>query len=765
MSEDFKIEFNKGKDLDFNFHGKLYKEDFANNPKLLQLFNFFDKDGNGIIESDSIQGNEFLNIFGYMKAAAELREGDGNKKLDAQEAALLGIFVKGLKGVSSGDIFEFLDIINSKKDVVINSKHYRSSDGTLTVVNSYQGGGEETVIYDQYGNIRFKIREQHLKESFIGAIGQQANGETKYKNEDGHSVSIKDGETEGSIVVSQDSIKYFKDKYNIDVAGAYFKNGIVEFIDKDGNPILHLTYDMAPDVKDELRSFIGKNLKESSEYLLNIPKSLGWLDKLGVSIQDYKFELNPAQWSLLGFHSAGLEKLNEYMEQARKNYEDGKALEESSSAQPGFFDSKLERMSGNKDIDYLAVERFRLTNMKYQEVKAINQRLDALKEGLKEAKRCYRNWETEKASSGRTHYEPEEKDFRGATMKALTEFFNGDERVAGQFIQSLNSELINKEDIEKNYLKILERVIKGAEEEKNKVLDGESEDKLKSRYQKEYKSIYGNEDITDVVEELTNNGKEAGGTMKLGMLTAIQIALGAFTGGTGNAALTAFLGYLETIGIDAALTTSNILSRAQDWDENATEELKQSVKGTAGFVGFGIVAANPFSKMIGKLTGKGYNALMKWFGVEEAGGLSKAFEKGAIKGAVRKGSGAVTETTITASQAFEWLAVKSSEMVGEIGAFAGYEIATMDEDFITALDGNAKMLTKLKVMNSAIGVMLGSLIKNRAIKGQIKKAIKSYEETLKNAGLDNVKITENKTPTKTTYTIEIDGQKFICNSP
>jgi Ca2+-binding EF-hand superfamily protein len=65
-------------------NGKLEKKNFAGNNKLLQIFNFFDKDGNGVIETSNSKGvNEMASLWNTVKSSANK---NGNSIFEAEEA-------------------------------------------------------------------------------------------------------------------------------------------------------------------------------------------------------------------------------------------------------------------------------------------------------------------------------------------------------------------------------------------------------------------------------------------------------------------------------------------------------------------------------------------------------------------------------------------------------------------------------------------------------------------------------------------------------
>ena len=106
--------------------GKLEKKDIASNNKLLKIFDFFDKDGNGVIENSNSQGaNEIISLWDTIKSSATK---NGNSILEENEAnELLENIVdkdgKTLKdnGIFAKDLFGFLKFIVGKEQEAINT--------------------------------------------------------------------------------------------------------------------------------------------------------------------------------------------------------------------------------------------------------------------------------------------------------------------------------------------------------------------------------------------------------------------------------------------------------------------------------------------------------------------------------------------------------------------------------------------------------------------------------------------------------------------
>ena len=106
--------------------GKLEKKDIASNNKLLKIFDFFDKDGNGVIENSNSQGiNEMASLWNTIKSSATK---NGNSIFEENEAnELLENIVdkdgKTLKddGIFAKDLFGFLKFIVGKEQKTIDT--------------------------------------------------------------------------------------------------------------------------------------------------------------------------------------------------------------------------------------------------------------------------------------------------------------------------------------------------------------------------------------------------------------------------------------------------------------------------------------------------------------------------------------------------------------------------------------------------------------------------------------------------------------------
>ena len=764
---DFFLQSNNGKKIGLNFKGKLKREDFAGNQKLLKIFDYFDSDKSGVIENLTKDGkNEIFNIFAHIKQTAELREGEGNTVVDSQEAISLTSFVKNLKGVTANELFEFLKIAEEKKNVVEKETVEVSSDGTKTVVSTLQDGSVETDVFYPSGELKLRVTETPITEDFTkgekittfdSEIVEKKGGNGKKEE-----LSLVRGAKEGRIILKNDSAKYLSEKYNKEVASAYYKNGVMELRDKNDKPVMRVAVDISPKVEQELREFVGKHLKESSENVLQLAKTAGWIDKLGIDLQDISINkakltlsiLNPALL-LTALEANGKEKLEGYLNQLRENVKNGELLE-SGATTKGAFDSRFERMTGHSEVNFLQIERLRQTADKYNNVQGLNQRIVLLNQGIKEVKQLYQNYRAQKQgvpNSGKLN-----SNFDGKILEILTQFFNGDEDVAKALIQTISKGITSKDDLFRKFNAVLTTIKQKASETKSDLLKGESEEELKARYENEYKAMYG-QDAVFKAEELITHGKETGGMIQIGMMTAAQMLLAAATMGTGNAALmalqsNALIGFLSTVGTDYALSLSNILSSERGFTAEAQEELHQRTLGTAEFIGFGMVAANPLSRAVGKYASK-------LFASDAEKVLEGAFAqevKAGTNAVTRTTTGALTKTTLSLESALEWMVVKGSEFGTEILSFSGFELLQQDEEFNEVVKGQASTLTKLKVMNAALQVMLGSFVRNQALRGQSKLVVKECNKMLKDMGIEGGKLTENKRPGGSNYTLEINGE-------
>lgn len=764
---EFFLQSNNGNKVNLNFKGKLKRGDFSGNEKLLKIFDYFDTDKSGVIENLTKDGkNEIANIFAHIKQASELREGEGNTVLDSREAISLTSFIKDLNGVTASELFEFFNTLEEKKNVVKSEKIDISADGTKTIISTFKDGSVETDVFYPNGELKLRVTETPISEDFTNGK-KNIDLDTEVLEKDGSDgkkemLSLAKGAKEGTIVLEGDSAKYLSEKYNKEVVSAYYKNGVMELRDKNNKPVMRVAVDISQKVEQELREFVGKHLKESSENILKLAKTVGWIDKLGIDLQDISINktnlalsiLNPALL-LTALEANGKEKLEEYLNQLRENVKNGELLEIGATTQ-GAFDSRFERITGHSEVNFLQIERLRQTADKYNNVQGLNQRIVLLNQGIKEVKQLYQNYRAQKQgvpNSGKLN-----SNFDGKILEILTQFFNGDENVAKALIQTISKGITSKDDLYKKFNAVLTTIKQKASETKADLLKGESEEELKTRYENEYRAIYG-QDAVFKAEELITNGKETGGMIQIGMMTAAQMLLAAATMGTGNAALmalqsNALIGFLSTVGTDYALSLSNILSSERGFTAEAQEELHQRTLGTAEFIGFGMVAANPLSRAVGKYA-------FKLFASDAEKVLEGAFAqevKAGTNAVTRTTAGALTKTTLSLESALEWVVVKGAEFGTEILSFSGLELLQEDEEFKKVLGGQASTLTKLKVMNSALQVMLGSFVRNQALRGQSKLVVKECNKMLKDMGIEGGKLTENKRPGGSNYTLEINGE-------
>lgn len=97
-------------------NGKLEKKDFVGNNKLLQIFNFFDKDGNGIIETSNSNGvNEMASLWNTVKTSANKNGNSIFEEAEAQELLASSMDYSGKSlaesKVTVSELFDFLKVL------------------------------------------------------------------------------------------------------------------------------------------------------------------------------------------------------------------------------------------------------------------------------------------------------------------------------------------------------------------------------------------------------------------------------------------------------------------------------------------------------------------------------------------------------------------------------------------------------------------------------------------------------------------------------
>ena len=102
-----------------NLKGKLEKKDIAGNNKLLQIFNFFDKDGNGILETANSKGiNEVQSLWNAVNTSANKNNNSIFENSEAQELLANSVDSTGKSladnQVKASDLFAFLKVLINK---------------------------------------------------------------------------------------------------------------------------------------------------------------------------------------------------------------------------------------------------------------------------------------------------------------------------------------------------------------------------------------------------------------------------------------------------------------------------------------------------------------------------------------------------------------------------------------------------------------------------------------------------------------------------
>ena len=138
----------KDKILNIQNSGKLEKKDLGDNKNLLQIFNFFDKDGNGVIEGSNSNGvNEMASLWNTVKSSANK---NGNSIFEDSEAQeLLTTFVdeagKSLADsqVTTSDMLGFLK----------------------TLINQPEAQNTSALKEEQCKEVTYQILDENLKEA------------------------------------------------------------------------------------------------------------------------------------------------------------------------------------------------------------------------------------------------------------------------------------------------------------------------------------------------------------------------------------------------------------------------------------------------------------------------------------------------------------------------------------------------------------------------------------------------------------------------
>lgn len=627
--------------------------------------------------------------------------------LDADEAK--SIF--GKLGIDADKNIDFLDFVNSISEA---NKRIRTTseeilpDGSRKTVTEYIGGIRLTAVYFLDGDLKYTVTEVLNDKTAESADAYPVGPEGKVK-------TVKN--ISNSQVLKRD----------------------VKFTER---------------AEFELEFETGVHYQENAEYLYNMMTQFDndrtFWDMAGIDAKEAWKNKNPID----AFTAEGMKKFEKYYETAFDNYQKSKDFSEKAVQTPAAIQGILATKCGVKETDLEFMEDFHQTAFKFVNVKSLMQRSEFLEKGVKEIKRLYQN--SLKAKEGLPGTEKLETDYDKKFMEVLTEYFNGDEEMAAAFFESMKEglETGTKEENEQNNIifTILDRIQSSNDKVLKDALMGEKFENIESRYKTMYKLVYGEENITTDVENFIQSGQEVGGMVKLGAMTTAQIVMSALTMGIGNASLITIMNnpitqMLTTAGTSYSLSVAGALTSKTGMNAEKHKMYKQEAIGMLPFVGLGMLSA-PAAKYIG-------NTLSKYTG--------KIFDYG-----TKTVTGAITTTTVTGENIFKNFCMKSADALGnigtELGVFTGYEMLTENEDFKKAFGSQSEMLSKLKVMNKFLQVLLGKYIRTQAVKGQKKMIENQFNKMLKDAGIDKSKIQKHETPQGIKYTGEIDGIKFSGES-
>lgn len=280
---------NKDKILYDKLNGKLEKKDVANN-RLLQIFDFFDKDKNGIIEntnSDGVKVNEMQSLWNAIKTSATKNNNSIFEESEAQDLLLNTIGASDGQ-LSSNDLFDFLKTVVAKTVPKRNSgpelKEQQCKEVACQILDinlreafeifNTQHLGNITGAYDNAKDDDDKLKTSNVakiigyqKSGFAQIIEAKNGNLTRRQYYEENKQRIKDMILTRLNVLKTDYGNSFIDSFR----GKYSKDEITEMVK---SYVENLCSNASLEkLKEIQKQFVSYNQVEETEALSNLVKS------------------------------------------------------------------------------------------------------------------------------------------------------------------------------------------------------------------------------------------------------------------------------------------------------------------------------------------------------------------------------------------------------------------------------------------------------------------------------------------------------------
>ena len=342
------------------------------------------------------------------------------------------------------------------------------------------------------------------------------------------------------------------------------------------------------------------------ETLIQYKKDIGYISA-GAVWHGFKNILN--LWDRL-FQSDNIATLWEKIGFAEKEMKEAQKLASIDKKQKGRFEFVFKQNQG-VDFDVAEVQNFKTKSEEYVFVKACKNQYDLLNDGIRELQGLLvREKQLERFGQNNVSVE-KEKSFDERFIKILDQYCGGDDNMRNQLILEISGNIKSKDELEKKYLEVLNKLKDNAQKLYESQLNGKDFEKYHSEYVSSYKETFGGEDPETEVQAWI--AKQEAGTQAIRI--AAVIAATTLTGGSSalaNAAtkLTAKIGAtatqqiikfgmtLEGVGVGAGLDYFNALTSETGLTEERNQQILQNAVHTLPYALFGAYASGPLGDKI-----------------------------------------------------------------------------------------------------------------------------------------------------------------------
>ena len=687
------------KKLNLNFEGKIKRESFKGDVRLLKIFYFFDQkgDGNGALETYGNKGNEIGGMLSFLKNYSQRNhKEEGEALLDYTEAHMMAMYI-GNKicdaTITAEDVLKFWEMVELSKV-------------KITQKNTKVGNNGEYVRRIDYEDLTVKedtFSLQYLEQTRSAYVADKDSASRSGREVVGKYAGTNEDKILPEIVVTPE-----------------------QYCQQAETPLAVVEYGEVK--KLELESLADYQYQMTQTGIAEL------LDMYFARCGDGCFAR--AGLTLTGGDIAQLKNI---------------LLKAKSGNSP-----KL------KQDNYYQIEQFLPVAQRYQNARAVKSRIEFLKQGLKELRALVLSTKKEITSHGMNTGVDTTQAYKGSKiqeklLEILTAYFFGNREYAEAFEEVFFADNISTDTFNVDVEKIIETLELTTEKhlkeaipkEFNKAKEWYPEksdaelldiafDYLEKEYNGRYERVYGEKDPTVLLDKRLGYAQQATGYLQLGTVIIAQTIVGMITMGTGNATLQTLmgskLGQLAFLaGCNYGVKLLNEATSSNGLTAGRAKELAVEEAYSLPFLAFAIYAAGP--------AGEEFAKYIKSLKIEP-----KFLAQAGIQGGKTQASMSLSKFYDIVSKNNNFLA-QAGKFTLETGMFGAYDLALQNSGFGDAMQGAVKMQTEMKVLGLFAQYLTGQKFMTAIKENQFKTAIDNYTKR------NNVEVQIEQTAKGTKYKI------------